>query len=314
MRSGAVGKAGFLHLGFARRGKRTILANLDYRIPCRAQRALYCDDAMPDLAHVFLITTTGCLLQGDRMALDIALGQGARAHVTTQSATKIHGMDANYAAQTQTIALADDAYLEFLPDPIIPHRRARFVSDTRISVAPSATLLYAEIIQPGRKHHHPEECFGAAVLSMALQVARPGGETLFTEKLLIEPQRHAMRQTGVMGPFDVFGNVLVCTPKDKADRIWQRTGAEVNLASGLAFGLLVYCIPFALLSDSDLVFTRALRLPTFEFEPYGSQPSTLLKRMAFVIRDGRIEKVFYPVFPPDRNAEDVTVWLRNNPM
>jgi urease accessory protein len=248
MRSGAVGKSGFLHLGFARRGSRTILADLDYRIPYRAQRALYCDDAMPDLAHVFLITTTGCLLQGDRMALDITLGQGARAHVTTQSATKIHSMDANYAAQTQTLALADDAYLEFLPDPIIPHRCARFVSDTRISVAPSATLLYAEIVQPGRKHHHPEECFGAAVLSMALEVTRPGGGVLFTEKLLIEPQRHAMRQTGVMGPFDVFGNVLVCTPKEKAERIWQRTGAEVDLASGLAFGAC------RLPNDAGLIF------------------------------------------------------------
>jgi urease accessory protein len=248
MPSGAVGKAGFLHLGFTRRDGRTILADLDYRIPYRAQRAIYCDDAMPDLAHVFLITTTGCLLQGDRMALDIALGQGARAHVTTQSATKIHSMDANYAAQTQTLALADDAYLEFLPDPIIPHRRARFVSDTRISVAPSATLLYAEIIQPGRKHHHPEECFGAAVLSMALEVARPGGGALFTEKLLIEPQRYGMRQTGVMGSFDVFGNVLVCTPKETAERICQRTGAEVDLAGGLAFGAC------RLPNDAGLIF------------------------------------------------------------
>jgi urease accessory protein len=236
MRSGAVGKTGFLHLGFERRGRRTILADLDYRIPYRAQRALYCDEAMPDLAHVFLITTTGCLLQGDRMALDIALARGARAHVTTQSATKIHGMDANYAAQTQIIVLADDAYLEFLPEPIIPHRRARFVSDTRISVASNATLLYAEIIQPGRKHHHPEECFGAAVLSMALEVTRAGGGALFTEKLLVEPQRYAMRQTGVMGPFDVFGNVLLCTPKETAERIWRRIGADVDLANGLAFG------------------------------------------------------------------------------
>jgi urease accessory protein len=236
MRSGAVGKSGYLHLGFERRGRRTILADLDYRIPYRAQRALYCDEGMPDLAHVFLITTTGCLLQGDRMALDIALGPSARAHVTTQSATKIHSMDANYAAQTQTITLANDAYLEFLPDPIIPHRRARFVSDTRITVAPSATLLYAEIIQPGRKHHHPEECFGAAVVSMALDVARPGGDTLFTEKLLIEPHRYAMRQTGVMGPFDVLGNVLLCAPKEKAERIWQRVGADVDSAGGLAFG------------------------------------------------------------------------------
>src|SRR5215813_13375054 len=226
MRSGAVGKVGFLHLGFQRRGRRTILADLDYRIPYRAQRALYCDDAMPDLAHVFVITTTGCLLQGDRMALEIALAEGARAHVTTQSATKIHSMDANYAAQTQTISLADDAYLEFLPDPIIPHRRARFVSDTRITVAPSATLLYAEIIQPGRKHHHPEECFGAAVLSMALVLSRPGGGTLFAEKLLVEPRRYVMRQTGVMGPFDVFANVLLCTPKEQAERIWQRISAE----------------------------------------------------------------------------------------
>jgi peroxiredoxin len=72
-------------------------------------------------------------------------------------------------------------------------------------------------------------------------------------------------------------------------------------------------LPFALQSDSDIVINRALRLPTFEFEPYGSESSTLLKRMAFVIRDGRIEKVFYPVFPPDRNAEDVMVWLRDNP-
>jgi len=72
-------------------------------------------------------------------------------------------------------------------------------------------------------------------------------------------------------------------------------------------------LPFALLSDSDLVFTRTLRLPTFEFEPYGGESSTLLKRMALVIRDGRIEKVFYPVFPPDRNAGDVTDWLRAHP-
>ena len=71
-------------------------------------------------------------------------------------------------------------------------------------------------------------------------------------------------------------------------------------------------LPFSLLSDSSLVFTRTLRLPTFEFEPYGQQSSTLLKRMALIIRDGRIEKLFYPVFPPDRNAEDVLEWFRTN--
>jgi peroxiredoxin len=73
-------------------------------------------------------------------------------------------------------------------------------------------------------------------------------------------------------------------------------------------------LPFPLLSDSRLVFTRTLRLPTFEFEPYRGESSTHLKRMALVIRDGHIEKVFYPVFPPDRNAADVMEWLTTNPM
>jgi urease accessory protein len=236
MRSGTVGKTGFLRLGFERRGVRTILANLERRAPYMAQRALYCDEAMPDLASVFLITTTGCLLQGDRLSLDITLGPGARAHVTSQSATKVHAMDANYAVQTQTISLADDAYLEFLPDPLIPHRRARFLSDTQICVAQSATLLFSEILQPGRKHHQPDECFGATVLSISTSAARPGGQTLFTEKLVIEPQRYAMRQTGVMDSFDVLANVILCAPQDRIDRIDQRLEANVDLADGIAFG------------------------------------------------------------------------------
>ena len=134
MKSGTVGKTGFLHLGFELRGKQTILADLDRRAPYMAQRALYCDDGVPGLAHVFMITTTGCLLQGDRLALEIVVGPRAQAHVTTQSATKIHTMDANFAAQTQTITLGEESYLELLPDPLIPHRRARYLSDTRICV------------------------------------------------------------------------------------------------------------------------------------------------------------------------------------
>lgn len=67
-------------------------------------------------------------------------------------------------------------------------------------------------------------------------------------------------------------------------------------------------LPFDLLSDERLQLTRALRLPTFE-----ADGMTLLKRMALILRDGRIAHVFYPVFPPDRNAEDVLAWLRARP-
>ncbi|MDA9528043.1 MULTISPECIES: urease accessory protein UreD [unclassified Bradyrhizobium] len=248
MRSGAVGKTGFLRLGLEHRSGRTVLAKLERRAPYMVQRALYCDEEMPGLACLFLITTTGCVLQGDRLALDITLAPRAQAHITSQSATKIHAMDANYAAQSQTITLADDAYLEFLPDPVIPHRHSRYLSDTQILVAPSATLLMSEIIQPGRKHHRPDECFGATILSIATSGARPDGRVLFAEKLVIEPQRYAMRQTGVMDAFDVFANVILCVPKDKAERIHERAGADVDLVNNLAFGAC------RLPNDAGLVF------------------------------------------------------------
>ena len=223
MRSGAVGKSGLLRLGFERRDGRTILAELGSRTPCLAQRALHCDDALPDMAWLFMITTSGCVLQGDRLALDVSLGPRARAHVTTQSATKIHSMDANFALQTQSFVVGEGAYLEFLPDPLIPHRQARFASDTRITIDPSASMLYSEIVQPGRRHHHPDECFGVTLLSLATTAVRPGGEPLFSEKLLIEPLRNPMRQAGVMNGFDVFGNVILCTP---ADMRGTRAGAD----------------------------------------------------------------------------------------
>jgi peroxiredoxin len=64
-------------------------------------------------------------------------------------------------------------------------------------------------------------------------------------------------------------------------------------------------LPFAILSDDKLAFSRALKLPTFSVDGM-----TLLKRMALVIDDGVISKAFYPVFPPDKNAEEVIAWLQ----
>lgn len=65
-------------------------------------------------------------------------------------------------------------------------------------------------------------------------------------------------------------------------------------------------LPYEVLSDEQFRLIDALRLPTFTFEGV-----RLVKRLAFVANKGRIEKVFYPVFPPDRNAEVVLQWLRH---
>lgn len=66
-------------------------------------------------------------------------------------------------------------------------------------------------------------------------------------------------------------------------------------------------LPYELLSDADLELVRALDLPTFET---GSM--TLIKRLTMIVANGVIEKVFYPVFPPDKNAEEVIEWLKHH--
>ena len=66
-------------------------------------------------------------------------------------------------------------------------------------------------------------------------------------------------------------------------------------------------LPFSLLSDEQLELTHGWGLPTFSVEG-----DVLLKRLTVILRDGRVEKVFYPVFPPTTNADDVLAWLREH--
>lgn len=81
---------------------------------------------------------------------------------------------------------------------------------------------------------------------------------------------------------------------------WQDTPYQQEVAERLR-------LPFPLLSDSDLAFSRAMRLPMMIVESM-----TLAKRRVLIIDDGIVIQMFYPVFPPDRNAGDVLTWLRSN--
>ncbi|HEY5572091.1 MAG TPA: peroxiredoxin [Anaerolineales bacterium] len=104
-----------------------------------------------------------------------------------------------------------------------------------------------------------------------------------------------------------------CTPQSCAFRDHYR---ELQAFGARVFGLSTQDsdyqreavarlhLPFELLSDNRLEFARAIGLPVFEIDAM-----TLIKRITLILRDGLVEKVFYPVFPPDKNAEEVITWL-----
>jgi peroxiredoxin len=107
-----------------------------------------------------------------------------------------------------------------------------------------------------------------------------------------------------------------CTPQSCAFRDHfaelQSLGADVlglsaqPLADQVEFARRVG-LPYPLLSDPELELAKALRLPTFDVAGM-----RLYRRLTLIARQVRIDKVFYPVFPPDRNAADVTSWLEDS--
>jgi peroxiredoxin len=130
---------------------------------------------------------------------------------------------------------------------------------------------------------------------------------------------YAYPRTGVPGVenppgWDLIPGARGCTPQACAfrDHFAELIALGISRLFGLSTQDPAYQrefadrlrLPFPILSDENLRLTRAMRLPTFE-----TRGMTLLKRLTLVIRNGRIEHFFYPVFPPDRNTSDVLAWL-----
>ncbi len=144
--------------------------------------------------------------------------------------------------------------------------------------------------------------------------ALPGRTIVFAYPRTGEPGKIAL-----VDDWDMIPGARGCTPQTCA---FRDLFAELKAAGAAqVFGLSTQSnayqtemasrlhLPFPVLSDEKLEMTRALALPTMDVAGL-----TLIKRLALVIDDARITHVFYPVFPPDRNAGDVLAWLKVNPV
>jgi urease accessory protein len=125
----------------------TRLDDLYQRDPCRA---LFPDSEPGDVFQAVLLTTSGGLAGGDRIAAAISAGAGTRALVTTQAAEKIYRSRAENTEIGVDIEVRDGAWLEWLPQETILFDGARFRRETRIALAADARLLAAEIVVFGR--------------------------------------------------------------------------------------------------------------------------------------------------------------------
>lgn len=222
MGAGSQGKCGYLHLGFeCDASGRTILREWERRAPLIVQQALYFDEEWPELPCVYILSSGGPNVDGDRYEQSITLHRSASAYISTAAATKVAQMERNYSSLDLTIRLDSGAYLEYLPEPVIPCRHSRYRTSTRLIVHPEATLLYGEIQLCGRKHHG--ERYDYDILYSILRASRPTGERLFEEWLISEPARHHPTEEGIMGRYDVRATAYLLAPSDMVQRIYEQT-------------------------------------------------------------------------------------------
>ena len=212
---------GLADLTFAVRHGRTRLVKSRVHPPLAVQRALYLDNHLPDMAFVFVANPTAGIFQGDHQRIAVEVQPGARAHVTNQSATKIHVMPDSAAYQYTNLSVADNSYLEYLPEPLIPFRGSRFRQETRITVSETGSLLYSEITTPGRVAHG--EVLDYDWLDTRLKVFRPScgptdgspgyGDPIYYEACRLEPKANPLQTAAVLGKNDAptLGSLLIIT-------------------------------------------------------------------------------------------------------
>ena len=218
---GKTGKIGFLKLtlGFDSQRNKTIITEQRSCVPLYVQRALYYDESIPSMAHVFVLSPSGGVLQGDRYRTDIELKNGAMSHITTQGATRIYKMNSNYATQMINLNVGKDCYLEFLPEQLIPYKNSRYYQKATFKVDDSATLVYSETIVPGRVAMG--ELFDYDVCCLKTLCYDDKQEIKFHDNCILEPKKQTMNSLGIFGNRTVLSMMYVVTKKECVEELYE---------------------------------------------------------------------------------------------
>lgn len=170
---GRVGRDGALRLCFERRGAATVLAGCRSTLPLQVLAPVALDDPA---AVVSVLNPTGGVLGGDRLAIDVEVGAGAHACLTTPSATKVYRAAAEPAEQRVRLALGPRAIGEWVPDHTIPSAGAALRQTLEVEAGEGAALIAVDAFAAGRVARG--EAWRFALLDSALTVRDARGLVL----------------------------------------------------------------------------------------------------------------------------------------
>ena len=191
--------------------QKTIITRKQTQVPLYVQKALHYDLDYPSMAHVFILSPSGGILQGDRYRMDVELKNNAISHLTTQGATRIYKMESNYATHMVTLNLKDNSYLEFIPEQIIPYKNSRFYQKTNLEIDDSSTVVYSETIVPGRIAMGEIFDFDVCYLKTEGKI---NGKIKFRDASLLTPKTQKIQALTMFDDKTILTSVYVLTKKD----------------------------------------------------------------------------------------------------
>ncbi len=160
-------------------------------------------------ALVHLLNVSGGLLGGDRLKVEVRVGAGACAQVTTTGATRLYRprSEAPATVQVNDFTVEENALLEYVPDPLIPFARARFCQQSVIRLGKEAGLFWWEIVAPGREARGELFEYERVELEAEIQVR---GRTVALERSRLEPRARALSSLARLGPYRYLATFYIC--------------------------------------------------------------------------------------------------------
>ena len=223
---GKPGKVGILELELQENIEgRTVVTDQYYQVPLQIQRVLYPETSLPGMAYLYVISPSGGILQGDRYRIDITLKNKATSHITTQGATRVYSMNSNSATQIINITLNDNCYLEYIPDQIIPFKNSRYYQKVNINRHDNATLIYSEIVTPGRVAMG--ESFEYDICYLRTHCKNQEEKIRFIENTKIEPKKQKIKSFGILDEYTITGTVYILTRKDIIEDLDNTINREI---------------------------------------------------------------------------------------
>ncbi|OAH58418.1 MULTISPECIES: urease accessory protein UreD [Bacillaceae] len=217
---------GVLRLSMEKKRDKTVTKQVYFQGAFKMLRPHYLDNS--GQACYFLINPGGGYVDGDRYRMEITLEEQAELILTTQSATKVYRTPHTPVLQENEIILKKGSVLEYIPDPLIAYRDAKYKQNTIIQMERGATLFYSDILTPGWS---PDgEWFRYDLLQLKNEIYLDEKLIMF-DHLKLQPDEAGVDGIGYMEGYTHLGSMIVMSEQvneDVLQRLYSVIGKDLD--------------------------------------------------------------------------------------